>query len=293
MNCATGSNIIIGAREGQIYRITPRENNDVNQNWLPDSHRLNYKYIHRPDRLINPQIILKDKLTDTTWPEAISTAATQLKALEGKEIAIIASGRMTNEELFLASRLADSLKVAEIDILPRAGEADGLLISADRNPNTAGAKLLKVASESFGNRLPAIVEGIKSGTLKGLILLGENAVAAGIAEADLAKLATLVVVDILPNASTKHAKVVLPAASYAEKRGSMINGKNRLQRLNQAISSPGEAHDDWEILRDLIQAINGSNGIYTIEEVFAQMAATVPEFAGRSLSKIGDLGVQL
>ena len=293
MNCATGSNIIIGAREGQIYRITPRENNDVNQNWLPDSHRLNYKYIHRPDRLINPQIILKDKLTDTTWPEAISTAATQLKALEGKEIAIIASGRMTNEELFLASRLADSLKVAEIDILPRAGEADGLLISADRNPNTAGAKLLKVASESFGNRLPAIVEGVKSGTLKGLILLGENAVAAGIAEADLAKLATLVVVDILPNASTKHAKVVLPAASYAEKRGSMINGKNRLQRLNQAISSPGEAHDDWEILRDLIQAINGSNGIYTIEEVFAQMAATVPEFAGRSLSKIGDLGVQL
>ena len=293
VNCATGSNIIIGAREGQIYRITPRENNDVNQNWLPDSHRLNYKYIHRPDRLINPQIILKDKLTDTTWPEAISTAATQLKALEGKEIAIIASGRMTNEELFLASRLADSLKVAEIDILPRAGEADGLLISADRNPNTAGAKLLKVARESFGNRLPAIVEGIKSGTLKGLILLGENAVAAGIAEADLAKLATLVVVDILPNASTKHAKVVLPAASYAEKRGSMINGKNRLQRLNQAISSPGEAHDDWEILRDLIQAINGSNGIYTIEEVFAQMAATVPEFAGRSLSKIGDLGVQL
>ncbi|HEX8371923.1 MAG TPA: molybdopterin-dependent oxidoreductase [Chthoniobacterales bacterium] len=293
VNCATGSNIVVSAREGIIYRITPRENNDVNQNWIPDSHRLNFKYINREDRLKAPQIVQKNVLANTTWAEAISTAAAQLKALDGKQIAIVASGRMTNEELFLARRLADTLKVEEIDILPRNGEADGLLIAADRNPNTAGAKLLQVAGEEPGARLSAIAAGIQSGTIQGLILLGENAVAAGIAESDLAKLKTLVVLDILPNASTKHASVVLPAASFAEKRGSMINGKNRLQRLNQAIASPGEAHDDWEILRDLIQALSGSNGIYTIEEVFSQMAAQVPAFQGRSLSKIGDLGAQL
>ncbi len=38
-------NITIGARENVIYRITPRENNDVNGVWLPDSHRLNFKYV--------------------------------------------------------------------------------------------------------------------------------------------------------------------------------------------------------------------------------------------------------
>jgi len=43
----------------------------------------------------------------------------------------------------------------------------------------------------------------------------------------------------------------------------------------------------------LIHALSGSNGIYTIEEVFAQMAKAVPAFDGRSLSKIGDLGVPL
>ena len=81
----------------------------------------------------------------------------------------------------------------------------------------------------------------------------------------------------------------------------MINGKGRLQRLNRAVAGPGQARDDWEILRDLIQACAGKNsetdsragGIYSIEDVFRQMSAAVPEFAGLNLSKIGDLGVQV
>ena len=56
---------------------------------------------------------------------------------------------------------------------------------------------------------------------------------------------------------------------------------------------PGQARDDWEILRDLIQAYSGRNGIYSIEDVFRQMSAAVPALAGLSLSKIGDLGVQV
>ncbi len=73
----------------------------------------------------------------------------------------------------------------------------------------------------------------------------------------------------------------------------MINRTGRLQRLNRAILPPGEARDDWEILRDLIQEYSGQNGIYTIEEVFAQIAQSVPEFQGLNLGKIGDLGTQL
>ena len=101
------------------------------------------------------------------------------------------------------------------------------------------------------------------------------------------------VTGILPDKTTASATVLLPAASWAEKRGSMINVKGRLQRLNQAISSPGEARDDWEILRDLLQAVSGSNGTYTVDELFKQIAAEFPALAGLSLSRIGDLGVDL
>jgi NADH-quinone oxidoreductase subunit G len=73
----------------------------------------------------------------------------------------------------------------------------------------------------------------------------------------------------------------------------MINVKGRLQRLNRATAVPGDAHDDWEILRDLFAAVSGSNGIATIEDVFKAMAADHAEFASLSLSKIGDLGVQV
>jgi NADH-quinone oxidoreductase subunit G len=84
---------------------------------------------------------------------------------------------------------------------------------------------------------------------------------------------------------------VLPSLGFAEKRGSMINGKGRLQRLNRAVRGPGNARADWEILRDLLQALSGSNGLYSIEDVFRQMSESVPQLAGLSLSKIGDLGV--
>jgi predicted molibdopterin-dependent oxidoreductase YjgC len=73
----------------------------------------------------------------------------------------------------------------------------------------------------------------------------------------------------------------------------MINRKGRLQRLNRAVTGPGATRDDWEILRDLIQACAGQNGIYSIEDVFREMSAAIPEFAGLNLGKIGDRGVQI
>jgi NADH-quinone oxidoreductase subunit G len=110
---------------------------------------------------------------------------------------------------------------------------------------------------------------------------------------ELAQMPALVVMNTLPNEATTNATVVLPACGFAEKRGSMVNGKGRLQRLNRAIRPPGNARDDWEILRDLLQAIGGGDSLQSIEDVFRRISETVPRFAGLSLSKIGDLGVQI
>ena len=73
----------------------------------------------------------------------------------------------------------------------------------------------------------------------------------------------------------------------------MINGRGRLQRLNYAVRPPGQARQDWEILRDLLQELSGSDGLGSVEDVFRQMAESIPQFAGLSLSKIGDLGVKI
>jgi len=284
VNCGNGNNILISSRENVVYRLTPRENDAVNSCWMPDSHRLNIHYLNSPERLKQPLV----KQTAVTWPQAIQAAGDQLKGQSGA-LAMIASARMTNEEMFLAKRLAAGLGIALFDVLARPQKGDGFLISEDGNPNTTGAKLFGLAT----GKLPEIASGVASGAVKGLIVLGEDATECGIAESDLAKLQTLVVTGILPDKTTAKASVLLPSASWAEKRGSMINLKGRLQRLNQAIASPGKARDDWEILRDLIQATGGSNGIYTIDEVFKQMASETPALGGLSLSKVGDLGTPL
>lgn len=286
VNCGTGTNILISSRENTVYRITPRENDFVNSCWMPDSHRLNYHYVNSPERLKAP--VVKGEAGASRWPVAIQTAVAQLQKNAGS-IAMIASARMTNEEMFLAARLAKTLGISLFDVLPRAQKGDGFLISEDGNPNTSGAKLFGLAT----GKLSEIASGVASGKIKALLVLGEDATDCGIAATDLAKLDALVVTGILADKTTAAASVVLPSASWAEKRGSMINAKGRIQRLNQAVSSPGEARDDWEILRDLIQAAGGSNGIYTIDELFKQMAGETTALAGLSLGKITDLGVDL
>jgi NADH-quinone oxidoreductase subunit G len=291
-SCATGCNTIIGTREDVIYRQTPRENDAVNSSWMCDYGRLNFDYLQSDKRLLEPEILSGDKLIAADWSTAIAHAAAQLKHFNGWEIAIIASGRMTNEELWLTKQLATILGTDLIDIIPRTGPSDNILLSADRNPNTNGARLLGVTSYP-GARLREIVDGVASGRIRGLIALGEDAAEIGLPSAQLSALPAFVVMSLLENASTAAATALLPSFGFAEKRGSMINGKGRLQRLNRAVRGPGQARDDWEILRDLIQAYSGRNGIYSIEDVFRQMSEAIPALAGLSLSKIGDLGVQV
>jgi NADH-quinone oxidoreductase subunit G len=291
-SCATGCNTVIGTREDVIYRQTPRENDAVNSSWMCDYGRLNFDYLQSEKRLLQPEILSGDKLIAADWSTAIAHAAAQLKHFTGWEIAIIASGRMTNEELWLTRQLATILGTDLIDIVPRTGPSDDILLSADRNPNTNGARLLGVTNYP-GSRLREIVDGVASGRIRGLVALGEDAVEIGLTPQQLSALPAFVVMNLLENESTKAATALLPSFGFAEKRGSMINGKGRLQRLNRAIRGPGQARDDWEILRDLVQAYSGGNGVYTIEDVFKQMSESVQAFAGLSLSKIGDLGVQV
>ena len=299
-SCATGCNTIIGSREDVIYRQTPRENDAVNSCWMCDYGRLNFDYLQSDRRLLEPMVRAENKLQPATWKQAIESAAAQLKPYVGWQTAILASGRMTNEELWLTAQFAKLLGVTLIDILPHTGESDDILLSADRNPNTNGARLLRVASAGGAN-LQQIKDAVWSGQVKALISLGENPLACGITREFLERLPVYIVMDLLANETTPCASVVLPSLGFAEKRGSMINGKGRLQRLNRAVRGPGQARDDWEILRDLMQAFSGGDSetssqagsIYTIEDVFRQMSAATPELSGLTLSRISDLGVQV
>jgi NADH-quinone oxidoreductase subunit G len=291
-SCGTGCNITVGSREGKVHRLTPRENEAVNSHWMCDHGRLNFHYLDSKERLTRPLLRAAGEQFPGTWEDAMARAAEGLKKAKPQEIAIVASGRLTNEELFVLKRLVGELGVTQVDLVPHAESGDKFLRSPDGNPNSLGVELLGLSSG--GRNLGGWSAAILSGKIKALLVLGgEDLVAAGIPASVLGQLETLIFSGILSNETSRLAQVVLPAAGFAEKTGSMINVHGRLQRMTRAIATPGEAREDWMILRDLRMALTGGNSLHSVEDVWKAMSAEVPQFHGLSWAKIGDLGIQM
>ncbi len=167
-----------------------------------------------------------------------------------------------------------------------------MLLNADRNPNSTGAKLIGIAPDQMGSNLPKIAEAIRSGSIKTLLVFGEDVTRHGIGPELLAKLETLIVSDILPNKTTAAAHYLLPGCAHVEKRGSFTTAKGRVQRFMQAIDTKGSARAEWEFLSELAIALAAfsSRNPASIEGLFNQMAQEVPALAGLTWAALGDLG---
>jgi NADH-quinone oxidoreductase subunit G len=290
-SCATGCNVVIGSREEKIYRYEPRENEAVNSCWMCDHGRLNYKWIGAENRLTevkrqNPGAG-SEKIT---WTAAVREISDRLGKAKPGSVAMVVSARQTNEELYLLAKLAKKLE-ALTDSIPRVKEGDKLLLSADRNPNSNGARLTGIAPVQMGSNLAVIAAGIGNGSIKTLIVFGEDVTKHGIGRDLLVKLDTLVVSDITSNRMTELAHYVLPGCAHAEKRGSFTNGKGRVQKFMKAVEARGDARAEWEFLHELVHNVTGKNGFASIEGLFNQMAQEVPAFSGLTWAGLGDTGV--
>jgi NADH-quinone oxidoreductase subunit G len=253
-----------------------------------DYGRLNYKWIGGENRLTEVRIG-KDT---ATWTRALSEISGRLNKAAPGSVAIVASARQTNEELFLLSKLAKKFG-ALTDSVPRIKEGDKLLLSADRNPNSNGARLTGISPTQMGSTLPKIAEGIRNGGIRTLIVFGEDVTKHGIGTDLLGKLETLIVSDILPNRTTELAHYLLPGCAHAEKRGSFTNGKGRVQKFMKAAEPRGDARPEWEFLHELVYNVTGQNGFASIEGLFNQMAREIPAFNGLSWAGLGDMGVTI
>jgi NADH-quinone oxidoreductase subunit G len=290
-SCATGCNIIVGSREEKVYRYTPRENDAVNACWMCDHGRLNYKWIGREDRLTEVRRQNSEGRSEkTTWTVALNEIAEKLKKAPHGSVAIIASARQTNEELWLLQKLADKFG-AHTDSIGYFGEGDRLLLNVDRTPNRTGARLIGICQANVGIKMMVIADSIKVGKVKTLIVFGEDVTKSSIDAELLGKLDTLIVSDILPNETTKRAHYLLPGCAHVEKRGTFTNIKGRVQKFMKAVEAPGEARPEWEFLHDLVYNVTGEDGFLTIEGLFNEMAKDVPAFNGLTWAGLGDTGV--
>lgn len=85
------------------------------------------------------------------------------------------------------------------------------------------------------------------------------------------------------------ADIILPAASYAEKDGTYVNTEGRVQFAEKAVFAPGDAREDWTILRALADAVGVELGFDTFGQLQSKMVEHVPALGVEGLADLGAL----
>lgn len=156
-HCPVGCNLAINLRrearsngEVVIKRIMPRQNEAVNEIWICDKGRFGYHYVKSKDRLTQPLVRREGELVEIGWDEVLSYVAENFKDA-GKNLLTLASGRLSNEDLFNLSELTGELggktalytEMAGGDLVAQLGVGKGTNLS----DLGSGSVILVVASE--------------------------------------------------------------------------------------------------------------------------------------------------
>jgi len=118
----------------------------------------------------------------------------------------------------------------------------------------------------------------KAGALKALFLLGAD-------ELDTSAFANTFTVYIGTHGDrgVTHADVILPGAAYGEKPGTWVNMEGRVQRGERAVFPPGDAREDWTILRALSDALDKTLPFDNLDQLRAAIGARHPHLVEEGL----------
>ena len=124
-----------------------------------------------------------------------------------------------------------------------------------------------------GRDTQGILDGAQSGEIDLVYLLAAD-------EIDMSKLGNAFVVyqGHHGDAGAHRADVILPGAAYTEKNGTYVNTEGRVQLARQAVQPPGDAREDWAIIRALSDAVGGGLDYVTLGDVRAALTAANPDF---------------
>ena len=135
-----------------------------------------------------------------------------------------------------------------------------------------------------------MARGLETGDVRALYIAGADPLTdyprAGRFEEAFEKAELLIVQDLFLSPTARMAHCVLPAASFAEKEGTITNVEHRVQKLNQAIPPYGQSMPDWSIFEEVAKALGKPMGFFSAGDIFREMALTIPSFKGMRLQDI-------
>ncbi len=176
--CPVGCNIVYNTRrearsDGRIVikRVLPRQNEEVNDLWICDKGRFAYHYIESPSRLSAPRVAGQP----ASWKQALEKASQALRTWQKK--AILASGRLSNEDLYALKRFAEKMGVPAYLYTSMGGgewvRRYGLRAGSDLGHLGAGDAILVVASDLY-EEAPIWYLRVKQAAERGVTLILAN-----------------------------------------------------------------------------------------------------------------------
>lgn len=309
--CSTGCNAKVAVRDGRIVQVKGRLNSEVNKEWMCDEGRYGFERFQPEKRVVNPIVSGED----SDWGPAFSAAKALSKADESA--AVLLSPFLTVEELWVAMMFskdvmgldASSGQIAMQLRKRDLTELEQILVSPDYAPNARAAQLFGLCSNdeswrsAVESQYESVLEQIRSGSVKRILLVGEGAVAE--ADIDDQLLGCLKNASISAALCAAHPEIsslaaacglVLPGRTVNEKNGVMLNRDGRLQRMRMLLQGPIGTQPEWMLLSRLSNELGKkilSQDISDDRGLFRAMTANSETLGGATLVRIGDSGMIL
>jgi NADH-quinone oxidoreductase subunit G len=288
--CTQGCNITIDTRDDVVVRLRPRPNLEVNQYFICDYGRMNYRWMNRGDRIEAPLVRDAGRHLATDWDAALDRLGQLVTGTSGSAV-ILASGRISTESLGLVRRMVERLEVTAAIQVPLGDESPlsgvpNLALRRERAANLVGAQLL-----GYGTDWEGALAAVSSA---GLVIVLD----ADLSQSDRTALASvpghLVILGTVFDEELRGAELILPVTTMAEENGTYVNRDRRIQRYHQAKAQPGMARPAWWVAGEVIAGPGPSvTAPSTAAEAFELLAERWPAFAGIRYSDIGYAGLVL
>jgi NADH-quinone oxidoreductase subunit G len=220
---------------------------------------------------------LLEEIGDGTHPEVTAALSAQgVVAVVG--MASVADGpRLAESVAAMVRRTAGSARILPLHHRSNVFGALDMGLAPDLGPG-------RVAADRPGKDTRQIMEALSEGTLRALLLVGadprRDMPDARVAEDGLYGAEYVVSIDLFLHDSNRDADVVLPAAGFAEKEGTVTNVEGRVQKVNRIRPAPGAARPDWSIIEDIAGHLGRSLGLSSAETIAKEIAENLPLYDG-------------
>jgi len=181
--CPVGCNTTLNTRrearaggEVVVKRVMPRQNEAVNEIWMCDKGRFAYHYTESKTRLIKPMARKDGELAKVSWKSAFDLVVEKFEQARSDSV-VLASGRLSNEDLFNLKALADGLGGKSILYTDMGGGDLTALVGVGQGTNLSalgkGDAILVIASDLY-EEAPIWWLRIKQAAERGATLIVAN-----------------------------------------------------------------------------------------------------------------------